>query len=72
VVRELKPGADDYITKPFSPSELAAGIRALFRCIDADRDHNDTSDADPPIRVGVLRQTDEARRSRPSKGTPSA
>ena len=27
----LEMGADDYVTKPFSPKELAARIRAVFR-----------------------------------------
>lgn len=30
-IRGLDTGADDYITKPFSPSELLARIRALLR-----------------------------------------
>lgn len=32
-VRGLDSGADDYITKPFSPGELIARIRAVFRRI---------------------------------------
>jgi DNA-binding response OmpR family regulator len=40
VVRGLELGADDYITKPFSASELIARIRALFRRIAADRTQN--------------------------------
>ena len=31
VVRAFEMGADDYIVKPFSPSELVARIKALFR-----------------------------------------
>ena len=31
VVRALETGADDYITKPFSPSELVARIEAVLR-----------------------------------------
>jgi|SRR5690554_218671 len=30
-VRGLEVGADDYVTKPFSPKELIARIRAVFR-----------------------------------------
>lgn len=45
VVRGLELGADDYITKPFSSSELIARIHALFRRISADRSH---SQATPP------------------------
>jgi two-component system phosphate regulon response regulator PhoB len=30
-IRGLDTGADDYVTKPFSPSELVARIRALLR-----------------------------------------
>ncbi len=34
----LMMGADDYVTKPFSPSELIARIDALYRRVDAVRD----------------------------------
>jgi two-component system phosphate regulon response regulator PhoB len=30
-IRGLDSGADDYVTKPFSPSELVARVRALLR-----------------------------------------
>jgi two-component system alkaline phosphatase synthesis response regulator PhoP len=50
----LEMGADDYVTKPFSPKELVARVRALFRRLDRD-------DADAvPMRLGAL-EVDTAR-----------
>ena len=40
VVHGLELGADDYITKPFSNSELIARIQALLRRMATDRDHS--------------------------------
>jgi DNA-binding response OmpR family regulator len=44
-VAALETGADDYVTKPFSPREMVARVRAVLR-----RAHPD-SNAPPPARV---------------------
>lgn len=54
VVHGLELGADDYITKPFSPKELVARIRALFRRIDAERDRSNGTSSSDLITIGPL------------------
>ncbi len=41
----LEIGADDYVTKPFSPRELMARIRVIFRRLD--KGHNSASHSEP-------------------------
>ena len=48
-VRGLDLGADDYITKPFSPNELAARVKAALR-----RSVMSNEAAEPTIEVGEL------------------
>ena len=47
-IRGLEIGADDYITKPFSPRELVARVRAVLRRTNAARP------ADDALRIGDL------------------
>ena len=59
----LSVGADDYVTKPFSPRELVARIRAMLRrprAAATPRSH----DAAPPIVVGDLTVDVAAREAR--------
>ena len=51
----LAVGADDYLTKPFSPRELVARIRAILRRVD------DATTAQAVINRGTMR-IDQARR----------
>lgn len=46
----LELGADDYVTKPFSPREVSARIKALLR-----RAHPDIEEVPKPITMGDLR-----------------
>jgi DNA-binding response OmpR family regulator len=50
----LEMGADDYVVKPFSPKELLARVRALFRRLDR------KPPADEPLEFGEL-QVDRTR-----------
>lgn len=40
----LTLGGDDYLTKPFSPMELIARIKSIFRRIDLDKSHLKTNE----------------------------
>ncbi|MFP5505935.1 MAG: phosphate regulon transcriptional regulator PhoB [Gammaproteobacteria bacterium] len=46
-IRGLEVGADDYVTKPFSPRELVARIKAVLR-------RSGTAEAEPRIEIGGL------------------
>ena len=57
-VTGLMTGADDYVTKPFSPAELTARVDALFRRTGGDLDANSTDEInDPPFLLNVRNRT---------------
>ncbi|MDQ3931772.1 MAG: response regulator transcription factor [Actinomycetota bacterium] len=57
-VRGLRTGADDYVTKPFSPRELTARVHALLR---RTRRHNSPAEEPSELRAGSLRVDPHAR-----------
>ncbi len=58
LLRGLQIGADDYMTKPFSPRELSARVRALLRRAHSEREPQ----ADVMVRGGGRLRIDAGRR----------
>ncbi|WP_101951455.1 response regulator transcription factor [Mycobacterium sp. 3519A] len=56
----LSVGADDYVTKPFSPRELVARVRAMMRRPRRTPDTNSET-VSPPRRFGILQIDVDAR-----------
>ncbi|HEU4412272.1 MAG TPA: response regulator transcription factor [Polyangiaceae bacterium] len=63
----LELGGDDYVTKPFSPRELVARVRAVLRR--ASPPPAEPAPAPPPLRVGPV-ELDEARHEVRCEGAP--
>jgi DNA-binding response OmpR family regulator len=52
-VMGLMTGADDYITKPFSPAELTARIDALYRRLGGEADGEKSALVFPPFKLNL-------------------
>ena len=65
----LGVGADDYLTKPFSPRELVDRVRAMLRRPRAGAANTNTAPEDPPRVFGPL-QVDVSAREVTIDGTP--
>ena len=58
-VTGLMTGADDYVTKPFSPTELTARIDALYRRLGGDVSEEAAEITSGPFRLNVRNRTPE-------------
>lgn len=56
-VTGLMTGADDYVTKPFSPTELTARIDALYRRLGGDVSEEASEITSGPFRLNVRNRT---------------
>ncbi|MBQ3403856.1 MAG: response regulator transcription factor [Oscillospiraceae bacterium] len=56
-VTGLMTGADDYVTKPFSPTELTARIDALYRRLGPDENTDATEIVRGPFRLNTRNRT---------------
>jgi len=63
-VTGLMTGADDYVTKPFSPAELTARIDALFRRVGADVQQDDSELHQGPFVLNTRNRTLEKNGNR--------
>ena len=56
-VTGLMTGADDYVTKPFSPTELTARIDALYRRVGGDTTDDSAEMVNGPFRLNTRNRT---------------
>jgi DNA-binding response OmpR family regulator len=66
-IRGLELGADDYLTKPFSPRELVLRVKAILR-----RSGGDDQEDGPIVFGGGRLRIDDARREVQADGKPVA
>ena len=63
-VTGLMPGADDYVTKPFSPAELTARVDALYRRTGGDVEMDAGEISQPPFLLNTRNRTLEKNGAR--------
>ena len=60
--RGISLGSDDYLTKPFSPTALVMRVKAIFRRIEYEKQHQEENHGEKPLICGQVQVDKSAKK----------